>query len=415
MSTLKIAILALVLLVCGAFAMNGQGATVGQAASPDIVISQVYGGGGNSGATYTNDFIELFNRGTSPVSLAGWSVQYATATGTGNFVATSLGNVTLQPGQYLLVQEAQGAGGTTSLLDPDVVGSINLSGTAGKVALVTTTVSLGCNGGSAPCSPAQLAPIVDLVGYGSANFFEGAAAPTATNTTAVLRASGGCQDTDNNSADFALGAPAPRNTSSPLSPCSPPSATPTPANTPVNTPTPTNTPVATQCQPGYYSDTGNEPCVPAPVGKYVPLAGSTTALPCEAGTYSDRVGAVACAPSPTQTAPDFTATFTPTATGTATIGGSASVTATAAATKTPSAAPTETAGTPTAKPTDPASTVTATSTLASASPAAITPIAPPAGSGSAQTSGANGFWLLLGGLAALAISLVAGIAGRRER
>ncbi|RPI20547.1 MAG: lamin tail domain-containing protein, partial [Actinobacteria bacterium] len=55
-----------------------------QAISPDIVISQVYGGGGNSGAVYTHDFIELFNRGTSSVSLAGWSVQYASATGTGN-------------------------------------------------------------------------------------------------------------------------------------------------------------------------------------------------------------------------------------------------------------------------------------------------------------------------------------------
>ncbi|MEQ1530867.1 MAG: hypothetical protein ABL925_16240, partial [Methylococcales bacterium] len=33
------------------------------AVSPNIVISQVYGGGGNTGATYKNDFIELFNRG----------------------------------------------------------------------------------------------------------------------------------------------------------------------------------------------------------------------------------------------------------------------------------------------------------------------------------------------------------------
>ncbi len=33
------------------------------AVSPDIVISQVYGGGGNAGATYTHDYIELFNRG----------------------------------------------------------------------------------------------------------------------------------------------------------------------------------------------------------------------------------------------------------------------------------------------------------------------------------------------------------------
>ena len=60
-----------------------------QAISPDIVISQVYGGGGNAGAVYTHDFIELFNRGTTTVSLAGWSVQYASATGTGNFGATT--------------------------------------------------------------------------------------------------------------------------------------------------------------------------------------------------------------------------------------------------------------------------------------------------------------------------------------
>ncbi len=51
------------------------------AVSTNVVISQVYGGGGNSGATYTHDFIELFNRGGSPVSLAGWSVQYAIALG----------------------------------------------------------------------------------------------------------------------------------------------------------------------------------------------------------------------------------------------------------------------------------------------------------------------------------------------
>ena len=59
------------------------------AVSADIVISQVYGGGGNTGAPYTNDFIELFNRGTTTVSLSGWSVQYASATGTGNFGANS--------------------------------------------------------------------------------------------------------------------------------------------------------------------------------------------------------------------------------------------------------------------------------------------------------------------------------------
>jgi len=50
---------------------------VAQSASSDMVVSQVYGGGGNSGATYANDFVELFNRGTAAVDLGTWSVQYA--------------------------------------------------------------------------------------------------------------------------------------------------------------------------------------------------------------------------------------------------------------------------------------------------------------------------------------------------
>ncbi len=198
-----------------------------QAVSPDIVISQVYGGGGNSGATYTHDFIELFNRGTSAVSLAGWSVQYASATGTGNFGAnsgqlTELPSVSLAPGQYFLIQEASTAAVGSPLPIPDVIDAtpIAMSGTAGKVAIVNSTASLGCNGGSTLCSPAQLAQIVDLIGYGTANFFEGSgAAPTLSNTTSASRASNGCVDTDNNSSDFTAGTPAPRNTASPLNPC----------------------------------------------------------------------------------------------------------------------------------------------------------------------------------------------------
>src|SRR3990172_689481 len=81
-----------------------------EAVSPDIVISQVYGGGGNSGGVYSNDFVELFNRGTTTVSLTGWSIQYTSATGTGLFgssttLITPLSG-SLAPGQYLLIQEA---------------------------------------------------------------------------------------------------------------------------------------------------------------------------------------------------------------------------------------------------------------------------------------------------------------------
>ncbi len=35
--------------------------------APQVGISQVYGGGGNAGAPYKNDFIELFNRSGSTV------------------------------------------------------------------------------------------------------------------------------------------------------------------------------------------------------------------------------------------------------------------------------------------------------------------------------------------------------------
>jgi uncharacterized protein len=196
------------------------------ALSTGVVISQVYGGGGNSGAPYTHDFIELFNRGTSPVSLAGWSLQYASAAGTGNFGAnsgqlTELPDVTLAPGQYYLVQEAGGTNGvalpTPDLVDPS---PISMSASAGKVALVSVSTSLGCNGGSTLCSPEQLALIVDLVGYGNANFFEGSGtAPTISNSTSILRNNGGCIETDNNAADFTAGAPTPRNSASPTNVC----------------------------------------------------------------------------------------------------------------------------------------------------------------------------------------------------
>ena len=114
---------------------------------------------------------------------------------------------------------------------------------AGKVILANTTTGLACNGSSTACSPAQLAQIVDLVGYGNANFFEGAgAAPTISTTLADFRNGNGCVDTNNNAADFTAAAPAPRNTASPFGTCG---ATPTPTNTPLPTDTPTNTPTPT--------------------------------------------------------------------------------------------------------------------------------------------------------------------------
>ena len=179
-----------------------------------IVISQIFGGGGNSAAPYRNDFIEIFNNGSSPVSLAGWSVQYGGATAT-TWSVTNLASVSLAPGQYYLVQESSGGSSGVALPTPDTTGTIAMAATAGKVALVKTTTPLL---GACPTDP----NIVDEVGYGStANCFRGAGpSPAPGNTTAAQRASNGCADTQNNTSDFFAVAPNPRNSLSAANPCS---------------------------------------------------------------------------------------------------------------------------------------------------------------------------------------------------
>ncbi|MGP1717478.1 MAG: ExeM/NucH family extracellular endonuclease [Methylophilus sp.] len=186
-------------------------------AQAGVVISQIYGGQGN---IYNQDYVELFNNGTAAVNISGWSVQYSSATGTGNFSANGVTglNGLLQPGQYYLVGLRSATNGLTFTADVSN-NATDMSGTNGKVVLVNSSTGLACNGGSAVCSPAQLAQIVDLVGYGSANFFEGAAAPAINGSTALLRKSNGCQDTNQNGSDFVTGTPAPRNTSSAVNVC----------------------------------------------------------------------------------------------------------------------------------------------------------------------------------------------------
>jgi hypothetical protein len=169
--------------------------------TPNVVISQVYGGGGNSGATLKNDFVELLNRTSSPVDITGWSVQYCSAAGS-TWQATILSG-TIAPYHYYLIQEAAGTGGTVDLPTPDAVGTIMMSGTAGKVALVNTASLLT---GTCP-----YLGIADFIGYGTANCSETSPAPALTNITAALRKGAGMTDTYNNSADFETGAPIPRN------------------------------------------------------------------------------------------------------------------------------------------------------------------------------------------------------------
>lgn len=179
--------------------------------SSTIVISQVYGGGGNSGATYKNDFIELHNISSSTVSVAGWSVQYNSAAGINVYQTTALTG-SIPAGGYYLVQEAAGTGGTTALPTPNVTGGLNLSATVGRVALVSNTSAL------AAASVHNVAGIVDFVGFGTtAATYEGTGpTPAPSNTTSVTRKDSGSMDTDQNAADFTAGSVVPHNSSSPI-------------------------------------------------------------------------------------------------------------------------------------------------------------------------------------------------------
>jgi endonuclease G len=171
------------------------------------LISQVYGGGGNSGATYQNDFVELYNRSASPVDTAGWSIQYTSEDGDSwDFGKQPLGG-TIGPGEYYLI--ALGSGGAIGAPLPaaQINGLINMGSTGGKVALVNSFDGLV---GNCPLGDPSL---LDFVGYGSPDCREGAApAPAPSSSTSIFRLGGGSIDTNNNGSDFVTGSPNPRQT-----------------------------------------------------------------------------------------------------------------------------------------------------------------------------------------------------------
>jgi hypothetical protein len=191
-------------------------APVAHGAASSLVVSQVYAGGGNSGAAFTNDFVELFNRSTSAVDLSDWTIQYASAASTSWQVTALSGSV--QPGHYYLVQLASAASVGSALPTPDAIGTTNLATSGGKVALVHGTSALSCGASAGSCSTGV--GLEDFLGYGSATDYEGSAAAVAlSSTTAAARAGSGCVDTDSSSADFAALTPGPRNSSSPAASC----------------------------------------------------------------------------------------------------------------------------------------------------------------------------------------------------
>jgi uncharacterized protein len=184
--------------------------------SGSLVVGEVYAAGGNSGAVYSNDYVELFNRGASSVALDGWTLQYASAAST-SWSTTALSGTIPAGGRYL-VQLASGGANGAALPTADATGTSNLAATGGKVAIVSSATALSCGASAGSCS--AVSGVEDLAGYGSATDFEGSdAAPAGSATNALARAGGGCTDTDDNAADFATASPSPQNSSATASPC----------------------------------------------------------------------------------------------------------------------------------------------------------------------------------------------------
>jgi hypothetical protein len=183
-------------------------------AANQVVISQVYGGGGNSGSVYTNDFIELHNRGSTIANLGNYSLWFVSANGTGAWTRFQLPSVTLlNPGQFYLVQAAAGTNMTGALPTPDAVSTLAIGATGFKIALTDSTVASI----SGACPPTT--GLVDFLSAASTNCFEGSAASAApANATAVIRkATTGtelaCVDSNDSATDLVVATPTPRNTS----------------------------------------------------------------------------------------------------------------------------------------------------------------------------------------------------------
>lgn len=167
--------------------------TPGGTCTSPIVISQIYGAGGNGGATLTTDFVELHNRSTVPQSLAGTAIEYAATMGT-SWTPTALPAVSIPAGGYFLIALHSGTNGA-ALPTPDFTGSQDMGAAAGKVALTESTIPL-----TGSCANTHT---LDEVGYGPATDCSETIGTIATSTTAsVVRTSGGCDDTDSNKVDF---------------------------------------------------------------------------------------------------------------------------------------------------------------------------------------------------------------------
>lgn len=193
------------------------------AVSPDVRISQAYGGGGSTSSTaaYNQDYVELFNASGFDVNVSGWTIEYGSATGSwgssGTNIFTFPADSWIGGCSYLLVAfGTPSTGGAAIPVTPDFLGTLTMSGTSGKVGLFNAVNT------NLACGAELVGTLVDKVAYGTANCAEGTAVAVLSTATGAVRNGGGTVDTDNNAADFTVvTVPVPNNSSTPATACAP--------------------------------------------------------------------------------------------------------------------------------------------------------------------------------------------------
>ena len=175
------------------------------AGSSPVTINEAYVNGGSTGAAYKNKFIELYNASDAAVSLDGWSLQYRATGGTGAPSTVTPLTGTIPAGGYYLLKGASNGTSGLDLPAADVVATgFNPAVGGGTVVLAKQPTALNPLATGSVVEPENVA---DLLGYGSSNTFEtqAATAPAGTGDVKSLNRSNGA-DSNNNSADFTLGA-----------------------------------------------------------------------------------------------------------------------------------------------------------------------------------------------------------------
>jgi Calx-beta domain-containing protein/lamin tail-like protein len=201
-----------------------------QTADPNIRISQIYTRGGEAGAAFQNDFIELFNRGSVDVDLNGWSLNISnfssgppnTQYSATNIRLVSSSGMIISPGRHLLIKFGGSGPNGQSINNPDInLNPFALSDTGGQIVLLPKDKTLPFH--YCPAAPDQTGVVVDYVGYGTAICYEGTATLAPPPDMSLTRVGGGCTDNNDNLADFSFATPNPRSRLDGATPCGPPS------------------------------------------------------------------------------------------------------------------------------------------------------------------------------------------------